>query len=325
MILAAGYCLVGLLVLILGAELLTRGGSALARQLGISPIVIGLTVVAVGTSVPELAVGIDAALQGNGSLAVGNIAGTNTVNLLLILGLSALIRPLALRIETIRMDLPAMIAAALAMFGMAHDGTLSRLDGGILVLAGIIYTAAVVRSAQQESRAVRVRFTRAPRIPRSRLRARRDMLRNLAALITGIAIIVVGADWFVAGTVGLARLWEVSDTFIGLTIVAIGTSAPELVTTVLTTLKGERDIAIGNLLGSSVYNIFIILGLTCLLPAAGVPVSPELTQVDIPVMALVALVCVPVFLSGREVTRLEGGLFVTAYALYLGYLLLDRT
>ncbi|MBR0670421.1 calcium/sodium antiporter [Neoroseomonas soli] len=325
MISAIGQCAGGLLVLILGAEFLTRGGTMLARQFGIPPIIIGLTVVALGTSTPELAVGIDAALTGNGALAVGNIAGTNTVNVLLILGLSAMIRPLALHVQTIRMDLPVMIVAAVLMLLMTLDGTLSRLDGAILVLAGIVYTVMVVWTAQHESRAVRVEFAKEYRGPKRTERKRRETVSSATLLAAGIVIVVVAADWFVDGAVSLARIWGVSDAFIGLTIVAIGTSAPELVTTVLSTLKNSRDIAIGNLLGSSVYNIFIILGVTCLVPSGGLPVTPYLVRVDIPVMAVVAVVCVPVFVSGREVSRLEGACFVGAYVAYLFYLVMART
>lgn len=318
-------CLAGLAVLVLGAELVTRGGSALAARMRVPPIIIGLTVVAVGTSAPELAVGIDAAVQGNGALAVGNIAGTNTVNLLLILGLSAAIRPLALRMQTLKMDLPAMIVAALIFWSMALDMALSRAEGAILLLVGAVYTGMVIYLAQRESRAVRRQFASAYAEPAEARRDTREMLASLAGLLGGIAIIVVAADWFVDGSVALARLWGVSDAFIGLTVVAIGTSSPELVTTIVSTLRNQRDIAVGNLLGSSIFNIVFILGATCLVPAGGLPVSPELIRVDIPVMVLVALVCAPVFLTGRRVTRLEGGAFVAAYCAYMTYLIAART
>jgi len=318
-----GLCLTGLIALVAGAELLTRGGTALAARLGVSPIVIGLTVVALGTSTPELAVGVDAALQGNGALAVGNIAGTNTVNILLILGLSAIIRPLALRMQTLHMDLPAMIVAALLFWAMSADGILSRRDGAILMLVGIGYTALIVRSARQESRAVRRRFEKAQELTDG-LREQGSAPAQILALLGGIAIIVAGADLFVDGAVALARLWRVSDAFIGLTVVAIGTSSPELVTTLVSSLRGPRDIAIGNLLGSSVYNIFFILGATCLFPASGIPVAAELIRIDIPVMVVVVLLCAPIFLTGRAITRAEGAAFVLAYAAYLTYLIVVR-
>ena len=319
----AGLFIVGLLVLIWGAELLTRSGVTLARQLGIAPIIIGLTIVALGTSAPELAVGIDAALIGNGALAVGNIAGTNTVNILLILGLSALIRPLVLQKDTLTLDLPSMLVAGLLMLALTVDGRLSRLDGAVLLTAGVVYTSLVVRSARRSRRLVQAE---APFEKEGTGRQEeKKTLVSLAQLVAGIVLVVISANWLVTGAVGLARLWGVSDAFIGLTIVAIGTSAPELVTTVMSTLRGERDVAIGNLIGSSVYNICIILGVTCLVPETGIPIPQELIWVDIPIMAAVALVCVPVFLSGREVSRVEGGLFVMAYAGYLGGLIVTRT
>ncbi len=152
-----------------------------------------------------------------------------------------------------------------------------------------------------------------------------SLIPNLTALVVGLVVIVVAADWLVDGSVSLARIWGVSDAFIGLTIVAIGTSAPELATTIVATLRKQRDIAIGNLLGSSVYNILFILGVTCLVPTSAIPVAHSLIAVDIPVMTVVALVCVPVFYSGREVSRIEGALFITAYIVYIAYLIAVRT
>ena len=319
-----GICVAGLAVLVLGAELLTRGAVSVAQKLRIAPIIIGITIVAVGTSAPELAVGIDAGLMGNGALAVGNIAGTNTVNLLLIFGLSALIRPLALPADTIRLDLPAIMAAGILMLVLSLDGVLSRSDGVILVLAGIIYTGMVLHSARNASRQVRSEYASECGTVADKPDQAKATLTSVAQLAVGIGLVVVAAEWFVFGAVELARLWEVSDAFIGLTVVAIGTSAPELVTTIISTIRGNRDVAIGNLLGSSIYNICIILGLTCIVPAAGLPVTQELISVDIPIMVMVAIVCAPVFLSGRQVSRLEGGIFVAAYAGYLGVLLTIR-
>lgn len=323
MLTAVGLSVAGIAVLVLGAELLVRGGTRLAARLRVSPMVIGLTVVSLGTSTPELAVGIEAAVQGAGSLAVGNIAGTNTFNILFILGLSALIDPLALRSQTVRLDLPTMMAAALALLVLAWDGNLSRADGALLLAGGSAYTAVILRAARRESQAVRAEYAGEYGGPAAD-RGARDLLAGLAALLGGIAIIVVGADWLVAGASALARMLGVSDALIGLTVVAIGTSSPELATTVVATVRKSRDIAVGNLLGSSVYNILFVLGATCLVPSSGVAVERALVRVDIPVMAAVTLLCVPVFVSGRRVTRVEGALFVAAYVAYLAYLLLTR-
>lgn len=322
MTLAIVWIFVGLTALIAGAELLVRSGSALAARLGISPLLIGLTVVALGTSTPELAIGIDAAIQGNGALAVGNIAGTNTVNILLILGLSAALRPLAIQMQTLRLELPVMVVASATLLAFAWDGMLSRLEGLLLVTMGMAFTFALIRVARRENIKIKLEFAReyGPR----RL-ANRQAATETLMLAAGLVIIVTGADWLVKGAVDLAHLWNVSDAFIGLTIVAVGTSAPELVTMIISTIRDERDIAIGNLIGSSVYNILVILGVVCLVPAAGVEVSSELIRIDIPIMLGVALLCIPVFVSRRKISRFEGGLFVSAYATYLGYLIIERT
>ncbi len=317
------WCALGLAALVSGAELLVRAGSRLAAVIGIPPILIGLTVVAVGTSTPELAVGIDAALQGNGSLAVGNIAGTNILNILFILGLSAAFLPLAMEMRTLRFDLPVMTVAAGALLAMAWDGILTRVEGAILVGAAIIYTAAVIRRARRESRAVRLEFAKEYAIPTSRCESGK-VASNLAGLGLGIVVIVVGAEWLVDGAVEVARIMGVSDAFIGLTVVAIGTSAPELVTTVISTLRQERDIAVGNLLGSSIYNVLLILGITALVPSQGIEVEAVLIYIDLPVMVATTIACVPIFISGRRITRLEGMMFVGAYVAYLTYLIVSR-
>lgn len=322
MVESAAWSTAGLALLILGAELLVRGGSGLAVRLGISPIIVGLTIVALGTSTPELAIGIEAVLHGNGGLAVGNIAGTNSVNILLILGLSAAMRPLPLRLETIRFELPAIVGASIAKLLLAADGLLSRRDGAFLVLLGALFTFGIVRSARRESAAAREEYATEYAVARNDWQG---ILIETGKLLAGIVVVVVGAKWLVAGAVDLARLWHVSDAFIGLTIVAIGTSAPEFVTTIVSTLRNERDIAIGNLIGSSAYNILVILGITCLVPAGGVAVSEALIWVDIPVMVAVALVCVPVFLTGHRVSRTEGAGLVAAYLVYLAFLLSTRT
>lgn len=322
--LALGLFLLGLAVLIVGSELLVRGGSRIAAMLGISPIVVGLTVVSIGTSFPELAVGIEAAIQGNGAIAVGNIAGTNIVNLLLILGLVAVLRPLKFELTTLRLDLPSMVIAALTLLFMGFDLQLSRAEGIIMVLLAIGYTALVVKSARVQSAAVRREFSQefaAPPRPRA---GRREFWTNLMALLGGIIIIVVGADWLVDGAVQLARLIGASDAFIGLTVVAIGTSAPELVTAIVATVRGERNIAIGNLIGSSTYNILLILGITALVPSGGIPVSPSLAFIDIPVMVAVVVACVPLFLTRRGINRIEGSVMIAAYVVYLVYLLVTR-
>ncbi|OBF32919.1 sodium:calcium antiporter [Mycobacterium sp. ACS1612] len=314
------WFLAGLAALIVGAALVVRGGARVAARFGVSPIVVGLTVVSIGTSMPELAVGVVAALEDNGALAVGNITGTNVVNLLLVLGLSALLVPLSLQIRTLRFELPVMAGAAALLWLLAADGVLSRFDGLVMALGAVVYTVAVVRAARRESQDVAAEFTEA--YPKAQ--SERTGL-HVGMTLVGIVVIVLGAERLVDAAVGMARGFGVSDALIGLTVVAIGTSAPELVTTVVSTVRGERDIAIGNLLGSSIYNILLILGVTSLVPAHGLTLPPEMVRIDIPIMVAVAIVCVPIFVSGRRVSRFEGGAMVCAYAAFLVFLLLTQT
>jgi len=315
------WCALGLAALVAGAELLLRGGLHLAALARIPPILLGLTVVAVGTSTPELAVGIEAALLGTDALVVGNIAGTNTFNILFILGLSALMAPLALSPRTLRYDLPAMAVAAFALLVMCWDGRLSRFEGAVMVAGGLAYTAAIIHGARRAQQAEIVGFAQKQKIEGKRTRR---VLVSLGQLAGGIAVIVFGADWLVAGATDLARLLGVSDALIGLTVVAVGTSSPELATTIVSTLRGERGIAVGNLIGSGVYNIAFILGATVLVPAGGLAVEAALLRVDLPVMVATALACIAVFASGRTMTRAEGALFVGAYIVYFVYLVLVR-
>ncbi|SKB08056.1 sodium:calcium antiporter [Aeromicrobium choanae] len=303
----------GLATLIVGAELLVRGGSGVATRLGIPPMVIGLTVVSIGTSLPELAIGIDAALRGAGPLAVGNIAGTNIVNLLLILGLSAAIAPLAIQSRTIAFELPVVAAVSILVVLLALDGSISRVDGTVLVTIAVLYTVAVVALAVRDP----------SRVPAASDGSGGGLVRHLVMLAAGLGIVVLGADWLVRGAVDLAAAMGVSEVVIGLTVVAIGSSAPELVTTVVSTLRGDRDIAVGNLIGSSVYNLALILGVTSLV--APLEVTSDLIRVDLPLMALVAVLLLPVMATGRRVSRAEGVAAVAAYVLYLGVILTTRT
>lgn len=324
--------LAGLGVIVLGAELLLRAASRFALLLGIPPMLVGLTIVSVGTSAPELAVGLTAVNAGKGALAVGNIAGTNLINILLILGLSALIRPLPLRLLAIRLDVPVMIAAALALVVMSADLVITRFEGLLLVALAVPYTVAVVYLGRRESPSAQREFAAEYSMdrtvpPGATQPPRRSAVigRNAGLLLIGMALTVLGADWLVSGAVDIATSLGVSDAVIGLTIVAIGTSAPELVTTLVATFKDDRDVAVGNLIGSSIYNILVILGLTCALSPGGVALTPEILRVDLPLAALVAVACYPVFRSDQMVSRREGAVFVAAYLAYLASLILLRT
>lgn len=315
----------GLGLLVVAAEMVVRGASRLAASLGVEPLVLGLTVVAVGTSVPELAVGITASLQGSGSLAVGNIAGTNVFNILFILGLMALLKPLTLHLQVIKLELPTMVGAAALMTVFAWDGTLTQRDGGVLLVAAVLYTLALIHLSRREAPALKEEFSDVYGIDTVDTGAVAKQRAGYAAtLAVGLGLSALGADWLVSGAIDIARTLGISEAIIGLTIVAVGTSAPELVTGVVATLRDERDVAVGNLLGSSIYNILVILGATCLITPGGVSVERQLTLVDIPLMTGVALLCVPVFLTEKRISRLEGGIGVALYLAYMLWLVVFR-
>jgi cation:H+ antiporter len=315
----------GLVVITLGAELLLRTASRLAALLGLEPIVIGLTVVAVGTSLPELAVGITAAAEGSGELAIANIAGTNIANILLILGLSAAIRALPLRQLSIRLDVPLMIATSVVLIIMAADGRLGRVDGILLMLASVVYFVALIHVTRREKAGIKKEYAEeySPGVLFKK-KGRLIILTTVIGLAAGIALTIWGAELLVEGAVGMARALGVSDAIIGLTIVALGTSAPELATTLVATFKDDRDVAIGNLVGSSITNILFILGVTCIAAPGDLEVSREILWFDLPLSAAVAIACYPVFRSGQRVSRVEGAVFVTLYLLYIGVLIFIR-
>ncbi len=312
----------GLALLIVGAEGLVRGASRMALGLGISPLVVGLTVVAFGTSAPELAVSIQSALSGpNGAdVALGNVVGSNIANVLLILGISAAITPLVVQQQLIRLDVPLMIGISVVVFVMALDGTISRIDGLILFAGIIAYTVFAIRQSRQESAEVQEEY-------RAEFNANRpqsigDWLKNVAFLIGGLALLVVGSRWMVDGAVSFARVFGVSELVIGLTIVAVGTSLPEIATSIVAALRGERDIAVGNVVGSNIFNLLSVLGLSSVVAPAGISVAPAALNFDMPVMIAVAVACLPIFFTGRLIARWEGWLFLGYYIAYTLYLIL---
>lgn len=309
--------IVGLVVLTIGADAVVRGGSALAVRLGMRPIVVGMTVVSLGTSLPELAIGLSAVADGSGDLAVGNIVGTNLVNTLLVLGLAALLKPIVFESRTLRFDMPVAAVASLLLFILARDGSLSSADGTWLTVFGCAYLVAVVVS----SRRMPAEDVGTPEEAEGPMRTRWVVV----TLAGGLGAIVWGADLLVTGATGIALDLGLSDAVVGLTVVAIGTSAPELVTTVVSTFRGDRAIALGNLMGSNVFNIALVLGPTVLASSTAVPVPDDVLGGDLLLMVAAALVCIPAFLSHKRLTRLEGGLFVVAYVVYLAVVIGVRT
>ena len=303
----------GLVTLIVGGELLVRGASLLALSLRISPLVIGLTVVAFGTSAPELGVSLQAAVRGAADVAIGNVVGSNICNVLLILGAAALVTPLLVSSQLIRWDVPLMIGASLALWGFSLDERLTQLEGFGLFAALLIYILFTVKKSRKERTEVVAEFADELPTP-SRWTASRGV--QLGLIVAGLVLLGWGSNWLVTGAVVIAQLWGVSELIIGLTIVAVGTSLPEVVTSVVASYRGERDIAVGNVVGSNLFNILCVLGLTSVLTPGGVSISSAALVFDIPIMVAVAGICLPIFFTGGVISRTEGAALLFYYLAY---------
>lgn len=306
----------GLLLLLIGAEGLVRGASRLAARFGMSALIIGLTVVAFGTSAPELAVSLKAAVDGQAGIALGNVVGSNVFNVLFILGISALIVPLTVAQQLIRFDIPLMVGLTLLVLLLVLDGSVGRFDGGLLVIGLVAYLLFLFRQSRRAS---------SPEIHAAHGPNAVPLLRNLAYVVVGLGMLVVGSRWLVDGAVVFAQDLGVSDQVIGLTIIAAGTSLPEVVTSIVAALRGERDIAVGNVVGSNVFNILGVLGLTGLLAPVGISVPEAMVGFDIPVMIVVALACLPICFTDGVISRWEGGVLFAYYLAYTLYLILAAT
>lgn len=323
-LLDAGRILLGLVLLVGGGELLVRGASSLAARLGLSPLVIGLTVVSVATSSPELAVTIGATLDGQPDLAVGNVVGSNIANVLLILGISALVLPLSVREQLVRFDVPFLVVLSGLLLVLALDGGLSTLEGVVLLTAMVVHTALTVVISRRKTRAARSEGDSGERTddgsagkPPARL------LVSLLLVLGGVGLLVVGADQLVTGAVSVAEALGVSGLVVGLTVVAVGTSLPELAASVIAAVKGERDLAVGNVVGSCIANIGLVLGLPAVISSGGLPVPGAALALDIPLMLAASVALLPVVLTDFCVARWEGALFIALYAAYVGYVVLD--
>ena len=313
----------GLIALIAGANLLVRGASSLAAALGVSPLVVGLTVVAFGTSSPELAVSVQSAWSGQTDIAMGNVVGSNIFNVLFILGLSALIAPLVVAEQLVRKEVPLMIGSGVLLFVLALDGALSRTEGGVLLAGLVAYTAYLIVQARREGVSASADYDREYGA-RAATRGRHWVFQSVLVL-AGLSLLVLGSNWLVEAAVQAARLLGLSELVIGLTIVAAGTSLPEVAASVVATLKGERDIAVGNVVGSNLFNVLAVLGLSSVVAPAGLGVAPSLLYFDLPVMIAVAIACLPIFWSGYRIERWEGGLFLAYYVFYVVYLIQAAT
>ncbi|RPJ35205.1 MAG: calcium/sodium antiporter [Verrucomicrobiaceae bacterium] len=315
------FLILGLILLVGGAEYLVRGASNLAISAGISSLVVGLTVVAFGTSSPELAVSVMSAFKGQADLALGNVVGSNIFNVLFILGLSALIVPLVVAQQLVRFDVPLMIGVSVLLLLLGLDGNLGRIDGLLLFSGVVAYTLFLIRQSRRESSAA----VKAQYESEFSGNAKVGWLKNITLVLGGLACLMLGSKWLVDSAVAIAQSFGVSELVIGLTIVAAGTSMPEVATSVIAAIRGERDIAVGNVVGSNIFNILCVLGLSSVVSPAGIEVSAAALRFDIPVMIAVAVACLPVFFSGYQISRGNGVAFLAFYAAYLVYLIFTAT
>ena len=329
--LVAVWFVVGVVALVVGAESLVRGSSRLAARSGLSPVVIGLTVVAFGTSAPELAVSIGAAAGGESEIALGNVIGSNIANVLLVLGLSAVVGGgLVVAQRIVRVDVPIMIVMSALVLVLGLDGRIGRLDGGLFVAILIVYLVWTVRSAVgdqdtdedhdgvADAAALASEYSSA--LGREKIRGS-SLWRDLLYVVGGLALLVVGAQSLVTAATDIARALEISELVIGLTVVAVGTSLPEIATSVVAAARGQRDMAVGNAIGSNLFNILAVLGITGVV--SPVIVSSGARGFDLPFMLAVAVACLPIFADGFILHRWQGAVFLSYYVAYLVWLGLD--
>ena len=306
--------LTGLVLLYYGAEWLVGGGASLAVKAGITPLVVGLTVVAFGTSFPELVVSVDASLGHHGEISIGNIVGSNIFNIAFILGLSAMIRPLKVQMQLIRFDTPIMIGVSILFVLFFLDKKISRPEALILFAGILVYTVVVVRMARKE-----VKKNRDDGITEGVAHAEYCLEVCIFLIIAGLAALVVGARVFVQGAVMIAQNFKISEAVIGLTIVAAGTSLPELATSVVAAAKKQSDISIGNIVGSNIFNILCIVGIAGLIS----PIyAPGISPVDMGMMLVTAILLFPLMKTGFIINRIEGFVLIAIYLGYLWYLCL---
>jgi len=314
------FFIAGLLLLIGGAELLVRGASKLAARAGISPLVIGLTVVAFGTSAPELAISLQSGFSGEADLLLGNVIGSNIFNVLLVLGISAMVTPLIVSQKLVRLDIPLMIGVSILLYLFAVDGTISRMEGIVLFVILIIYILYLIYQSKTDKEKPQPEF-----VEEYGETPRRHWLWHASLVAAGLVLLVVGARWLVESAITFAEYLGISSLVIGLTIVAAGTSLPEVATSVMASIKGERDIAVGNIVGSNLFNIMSILGLTAIILPQDIPVSAGILGFDLPVMIAVSVACLPIFFTGNKIDRWEGLLFFGYYLIFTIYLILKAS
>ena len=324
MLLTIVLFIAGLAALIFGAELFLKAVDHFGLKWGVSPLIMGLTVVAFATGAPELAISLKAAMNGSADLVLGNIVGSNIANILLILGITAVIAPINITARIVRIDLPIVIAASMSLYFLARDGELSMFDGIILLLelsAYSFYTFLHIKKTRNQG-AEEGEIFEYDEDPEDLAKGSWFYFKNIGLLVIGLALIVFGSDWMVNSAVEIATVLGMSELVIGLTIVSIGTSLPEVATSLSAARKGKADIAVANVLGSNLYNIMLTLGLTLVIAPNVLDVSPQAIVLDLPFMVAVSLSCIPIFVAGFNITRSDGLIFLFYYATYLAYLVL---
>jgi cation:H+ antiporter len=303
------FILLALVLLYVGAEGLVRGSASLALRLGLTPLVVGLTVVAFGTSAPEILVSVKAAMANQGDLAVGNVIGSNLFNVGVILGLTAMLAPMKVQFQLLKLDAPVMVLVSLLVPVLLVDGNITRMEGSMLVAGIVLYvTVNVIVARRVASDVVKAEF--AESMPPKK----GSLLLDGLFIAVGLGILVVGARLLTEHSVALARTFGVSEAVIGLTIVAAGTSVPELAASIVAALKKEPDIALGNVIGSNVFNILAILGISALVAPLN---APQISQFDIYCMVIMAAALVPLLWTGLKLQRLEGLILLLAYCGYV--------
>ncbi|HEX6058186.1 MAG TPA: calcium/sodium antiporter [Gemmatimonadaceae bacterium] len=317
---ALGYVVLGLALLTGGGEALVRGATAIARIAGLTPAVIGLTIVAMGTSLPELVVSVIAAVREQPDIAVGNVVGSNIFNIAVVLGVTALILPLPVRSGVVRLEWPVMFAVSVLALVFARDHLLDRAEGGFFLLSLVIFTAWVVRLARREVTArERAEYTEEVEQRTLHPRRGREMIVSVGAVLLGVGLLIGGGHALVEGAATLARLAGMSERVIGLTVVAAGTSAPELATSLVAAWRRQTDVAVANCIGSNIFNILGILGVTAVVTPT--PISPAVLSSDMWWMLGTSLVLFPLMRTNMRIGRTEGGILFAIYLTYLALLL----
>ncbi|MEM6843679.1 MAG: calcium/sodium antiporter [Bacteroidota bacterium] len=311
MIVNIGILLGGLVILIAGGEFLVRGAVSIALRLKISPLVVGLTVVAFGTSAPELFISVQSALGGSPDIAMGNVVGSNICNLALVLGVTAIITPVPVQKDTLRIDWPVAMGSSLLLYGLVQGNLISFWEGMLFIALLISYTSFVIYKSRKETKSLEAQAKEldVPAQPTA------NVWRDILFLVIGIVGLTLGSNWFVFGAKELAIALGVSERVVGITVVALGTSLPELATAIVAATRKETDIAMGNLIGSNIFNILSILGFTSII--AQIQVNDVIIRSDMIWMLLVTFVVFPMMLTRRKISKVEGSILLAFYFYYI--------